>query len=96
MSRRKFEKRFNRNISTTGNSFCVTIHQEHIDELKWKKGKEVKTAVVDGRLVVCDSKMKPIESNDKNAETIKALQSEIEALYREKEHMQAEIDKLKK
>lgn len=99
MSRRKFQKRFHRNISTTGNSFCVTIHQEHIEELNWKKGKEVKTEVINGVLVICDSKKNLTfvdELKINNQEKIKMLESEITALYEEKKFMNEELEDLRK
>lgn len=54
MARRSLKNRYNRRIVGIGDSLGLTFPIEHIDELDWKKGKEVKTHIHNGFWIVFD------------------------------------------
>lgn len=100
MSRRSLKNRFNRKIVAIGDSFGLTFPIEHIDELDWKKGKEVKTKVIDGYWVVCDKSMDfdALTGNTTaqiDTQALAALSAEVEALKKQVQDEEAKTKKAK-
>lgn len=102
MSRRSLKNRYNRKIVAIGDSFGLTFPIEHIDELDWKKGKEVKTKVHDGFWIVCDknSNFEDLSFNDNNSvqsEDNEALTNQLtEQVMDLKEKLKTAENKVKK